>query len=512
MVLLGTVLLRLAQPPDPIDDAFITFRYVENIAGGRGFVYNPGEPVLGTTTPLYTLLLALLWVVGLVDLPRVAQIVNALADGITATLVFVVGRRLLPSDGAALAASTIAACSGWSVFFALSGMETALFTTLVVGSLGACLWRRSVLAVVLAALATLTRPEGALVAGLVLGQLTVRRRRLPVAHLGLLLALLAPWLVYATWTFGHPIPHSALAKAATYHVDPLFNPVAIVYTIGTIVGGGALASLRVPLEQQVLGLGVPWVGALVAVWWQALRRAWPGGDDALPWLLFAPGLAAAYVLGGAFGTRVFPWYLAPLVPFVALLVVRGGSAACGILPSGARRLLVGALVVAMMVDLALGLNLGRDPTLHPLAPWGRPVYSWERDRVEAYLEAGAWLRTVAPEGATVATPEIGALGYASGLRVLDTVGLVSPESLRYQPVPPHLVAAERDNAVPAALIRDFRPEYVVSLESFVRLSLVEEPWFRASYRLVAAWEPVADDDRLLVFASAPLADDARPEP
>ena len=37
------------------DDAFITYRYARNIASGQGFVFNPGERLLGTTTPLYTL-------------------------------------------------------------------------------------------------------------------------------------------------------------------------------------------------------------------------------------------------------------------------------------------------------------------------------------------------------------------------------------------------------------------------------------------------------------------------
>src|SRR5262245_8251292 len=41
------------------DDALITFRYAENIADGSGFVYNIGEKVLGTTTFLNTLLIAL---------------------------------------------------------------------------------------------------------------------------------------------------------------------------------------------------------------------------------------------------------------------------------------------------------------------------------------------------------------------------------------------------------------------------------------------------------------------
>jgi len=36
----------------PLDDAYITFRYAQNLAAGLGFVYNAGERVLGTTTPL----------------------------------------------------------------------------------------------------------------------------------------------------------------------------------------------------------------------------------------------------------------------------------------------------------------------------------------------------------------------------------------------------------------------------------------------------------------------------
>lgn len=40
------------------DDAYILFRYAHNISDGKGFVYNLGEWVNGTSSPLYTLLLA----------------------------------------------------------------------------------------------------------------------------------------------------------------------------------------------------------------------------------------------------------------------------------------------------------------------------------------------------------------------------------------------------------------------------------------------------------------------
>lgn len=43
------------------EDAFITFRVAQQVASGNGFVYNLGEPIYGSTTPLLTLLLAV-WI------------------------------------------------------------------------------------------------------------------------------------------------------------------------------------------------------------------------------------------------------------------------------------------------------------------------------------------------------------------------------------------------------------------------------------------------------------------
>ena len=42
-----------------VDDPFITFRYAWNFANGNGLVFNPGEQVLGTTSPLFAILLGL---------------------------------------------------------------------------------------------------------------------------------------------------------------------------------------------------------------------------------------------------------------------------------------------------------------------------------------------------------------------------------------------------------------------------------------------------------------------
>ena len=40
------------------DDAYVSLRYASNLVRGLGFVFNPGERVFGTTSPLNAFLLA----------------------------------------------------------------------------------------------------------------------------------------------------------------------------------------------------------------------------------------------------------------------------------------------------------------------------------------------------------------------------------------------------------------------------------------------------------------------
>jgi len=102
-------------------------------------------------------------------------------------------------------------------------------------------------------------------------------------------------------------------------------------------------------------------------------------------------------------------------------------------------------------------------------------------------------------GVTIATPEIGAFGYYSRARILDTTGLVSPEALRYYPLDPAL-SPECNYAVAPDMIRELKPEMVVSLELFIRNGLLPDPWFRSHYTPAARYDTEAFGSKgLLVF-------------
>src|SRR5262249_49158228 len=136
----------------------------------------------------------------------------------------------------------------------------------------------------------------------------------------------------------------------------------------------------------------------------------------------------------------------------------------------------------------------------PAIDWRQPLLpaGYSLGREEALFDVGRGLGQQLPSDALVAAPEIGALGYASNLRILDTVGLVSPVALPYYPLPNDQLVV--DNAIPARLIDDARPDAVVTLDAFAERSLLVDPVFQRAYRLERSYPvQVWRSSELLLF-------------
>ena len=136
VIALLALVARLVPGPRTIDDAFITFRYAQNLISGAGFVYNAGEHVLGTTTPLYTILLSLVSLPfggAAAPFPTLALVLNAFFDAVCCWLLVRLASRLgYPIAGWISAA--IWAVAPMSVTFAIGGMETSLFVCLILAT------------------------------------------------------------------------------------------------------------------------------------------------------------------------------------------------------------------------------------------------------------------------------------------------------------------------------------------------------------------------------------------
>ncbi len=199
-----------------LDDAFISFRYALHWAQGLGPVYNPGEaPVEGYTNFLWVALLALGARLG-GDIVLLSRTLGAAAGLLTLALVFNSRRFMRALDREVPVLATLFLAS-FCIFlpWPTSGMETTLFGLLLTFSLllhfstlGEAPSRLKLMGLgIVLALTVMTRPEGLLVAGLVLADQALEsllKRRFQVFIV--LVAFLARYEIlggfWARWTMG----------------------------------------------------------------------------------------------------------------------------------------------------------------------------------------------------------------------------------------------------------------------------------------------------------------------
>jgi arabinofuranosyltransferase len=474
------LLARLVTGPHAIDDAYITFRYARNFAEGLGLVYNPGEWVLGTTAPLWAVVLAVGYRLGFTDLPWLATLVSALCDAASAALIAHLCTRMGWKPLGAALIGLVWALNPMSIAFASGGMESSVFVLIALVCLSLAASRRHVLiAACLAGLATLVRPEGAFLAVTLVGWTWLASRRVAAKAAVVAATPMAIGGVTFLAVYGSPLPHSVAAKQVAYlPAAPLENLFALLIHAG-LPGWSTFLLAAMPVTVAallaVLGL-VALVGLTVGGLPQLTRRHIPWQ----PFVAFGVLYFGFYALVGLRGVRIFPWYLVPIIPLY-LLVAAAGLARFG----GLRMPWLAALLLVWQL-----------PTIdwrQPLLPSGETLL-----REQLFAEVGQGLRLSLAPTAVVAAPEIGALGYLSNLRVLDTVGLVSPVALPYYPLPPD--AFVTDNAIPARLIEDQRPDVVVTLDAYMQRTLLVDPAFQRDYYLEAAYPAtVWQSKELLVF-------------
>ena len=119
-----------------------------------------------------------------------------------------------------------------------------------------------------------------------------------------------------------------------------------------------------------------------------------------------------------------------------------------------------------------------------------------------YAQASDVVLAHAVPGDTLCAGDIGVLGYRTDLRILDTVGLVTPESRRHYPADPAIYVI--NYAIPADLVLALDPDYVVILEVYGRRGLLPDPRFQARYRLLEKFETdIYGSDGMLIFERIP---------
>lgn len=263
-----------------MDDAFITYRYAENLLSGHGLVFHPGERVLGTTTPLYALLCAS---AGALRLPLEVTM-PLLNIGIELMLLRQLWRYALATLPQRLLFAALLIASPLAARLCANGMETELFMLLVVQSL---IWthrQHYSRAAALAALTCLCRPEALILLPLVVGAALWRRRlHAAMASAAVAAALLTSIALALHSYYGHVLPLSMRLKAFSIggsRAEALalffaFDPVSLLASVLAAIGLRRIRSFTGVQALTCLFGGVYMLAYLMAAPTMSLWYAYP---------------------------------------------------------------------------------------------------------------------------------------------------------------------------------------------------------------------------------------------
>lgn len=400
------------------EDAMIVLRYARNLVEGNGFVFNPGERVLGVTTPLHTLVSTLWVVLGGENAPawqNVAGVAWLVAQA--ALAMALLGRLGRPWVALPVALLLLGNFNPTYLYF---GMETHAFAALVLLALYLHVDpdepRPVVLGVVLG-LAFLLRYDAALLALLVGLERLARDRRPPIALTVAFFVVVTPWLLFAQLYFGSILPQPLAAKDGYLGAFEYLRHVHEFYrdTFARVLGA---------LLPGDLGLGrgalvVPWIGLGGAVAAVASDRRF-----LVPALYPALHVATYAALGSDPG---FTWHYYLLNPLGFLFVALGFEEIARVGWRIARRLL-GDRLPADRLARPLAWIAVALVTVPLLAHLDRQMrHRYRPDPLTVQLTSmGTWLREHYPPETSILHPAIGILGWESRLRIVDHAGLVTP--------------------------------------------------------------------------------------
>ncbi|HVP06612.1 MAG TPA: hypothetical protein VMS71_02130, partial [Candidatus Acidoferrum sp.] len=197
------------------DDAYISFRYVANFLNGHGLVYNIGERIEGITNFGWTIYLTAAGAIGL-DYIGIAKMTGFLCGMAFIFVTYITARRLFTGrlQWFALVPVYLIAANQSVAYWSPAGLETTAFSFWVALSVYLFLIRSRYLASALL-LTVWVRPEGALVAGLLVIIEFANERRFPrysLYHTLLALILLVPWLAFKLGFYGSIVPNPFFAK------------------------------------------------------------------------------------------------------------------------------------------------------------------------------------------------------------------------------------------------------------------------------------------------------------
>jgi hypothetical protein len=440
----------------PNDDQFILYRYIDNIAAGNGFVYNIGERVLGSTTPLFTLLCAVVKAIlpGLFT-PTLVAYVNIVFFTLAGIFFYRVCRHFL-SEKFSLFALLIFVLNLSRVI--PEGMETPLFMFGAMAFLDFLFQKKYYTSSIFLAVTILTRPDAGLIAvlALIYWLHTVGIKK-TTKLVGLCFAIGLPWLIFSVLYFGSFIPQSLQTKI---HSNDIVHQSSIqafkveLSALSRIYWGKLFDPEHIPL-QSLINL-LPFL-VLVGI---AVRKKL----NKETWILFA--IPVVYLISYSVSNPVmFPWYISQIEPFWILISIIGFT-------SVYRAATNKNLKLILMLLLLIG----------PAVYYTKVTTTNDPGSKQALFKMGTYVKDNMEPGDKVGISNIGIVSFITNAYIVDFIGLTNRYSVHYYPIESDCLDRNQQYVIPPKLIQDTMPDWVLAGEGEMRDCFYQSTAFTSQYK------------------------------
>jgi len=411
----------------PLDDPWIHLTFAKNFIEYGSFSYFKNELVTsGSTSPIYTMLLSLFYIFN-----KNEFIINYLI-GVTfgALLVYMMAKlSLLNFNESALIALLTALLISLQPKLNLinvSGMETSMFIFLIAVSLYAYQSKKIILLGIFLGLTIWCRPDGfvlwiAILLDYFLRKFYLTKSTSPSKEESISLkefvsALsLGSIIVIAYFLFNYLLSGSIFPNTYGAKIEHYSKMNRALFLENDV--------LKYLTEFEFILIWLPFLIYFLVIIKSVIKREY---NTYLVFLLFIVGLIAVYYIKLPFSHR-FGRYMMPVIPFYILIAIAGVKTVTDFVYvkiSKNKSALANFIFIIYFV-LAAGFFI---------------YYNFQNKveftyyckyQNERQVAAGKWLSQNAPDSAIVATHDIGAIAFYGERKIIDMVGLVTPELISH---------------------------------------------------------------------------------
>jgi arabinofuranosyltransferase len=411
------------------DDAFISFRYVENFVNGEGLVFNPGERVEGYTNFFWILLLSFFVKIGF-EVIILSKVLGVLSGASIIVLLYLFSCRYIDEKYWYLRfiAPAFLVSNSAFAYWSISGLETSFFALMVLLSFWVYLHKKR-LAIVFLALSSLIRPEGILVFLVFLFyKLLVEKDSLRECgiYLAGFVVLLLPHFIFRYFYYNDFLPNPFYAKVG-FSVESVKNGIDYFWLFLRHYGfWGILYLIPVYLYKR--------------------------SDNLLKLFALIIFVYTLYIIGVGGDVLKVHRFFVPVLPLIYLFA---GKVIFDLFIKFKNR-------IALTIPFVLLIFLGLGVTFFLPRNWILNVRTLEQALVDNMEFVAKNLRSYFGSDLTLAVSTIGSVSYHSpGSKVIDMLGLTDREISHNPDYIPGIPPSWKERKYNAGYVLSQDPDFII---------------------------------------------------